>query len=152
MANTSSKRQPNATKVPSISESFFDPFLTATSMRRMMDTFFESFGAEPRVNVSEVDGGYVIECAVPGYKKDDITLEAGGNEVTVSGRFSKEETEEQRQYRRHEMRRGEFSRTIAFPTDIDPESVKASLEKGILKVELRPLKPIASKKIPIAAK
>jgi HSP20 family molecular chaperone IbpA len=47
------------------------------------------------------------------------------------------------------MRQASFSRTIAFPEDINHDSAKATLEDGVLKVTVQPIKPAAAKKIPI---
>jgi HSP20 family protein len=144
-----------------LTEFYFEPFTAFTNMRRMMDSFFDTmslpqaaFGpltTQPNANVYEKDGAYTIECAVPGYKKDDITVEARGNEVTISGKYSEEKAEEQKQYRRREMRQGSFSRTIAFPEDIDSDKVAAALENGMLQVTVHPVKPATAKKIPITA-
>jgi HSP20 family protein len=138
----------------------YEPFAVLTSMRRFMDSFFDAMfvpqamlalplQAQPQANVYEKDGAYTIECGVPGYKKDDISVEAKGNEVTISGRYSEDKTEAHKQYRRREMRQGSFSRTITFPENVDPEKVVASLENGLLKVTVQPVRPIERKKIPI---
>lgn len=137
---------------------YLEPFTTMANWRRLMDSLFEpmtpqvlfrTFEAEPRANVYEKDGAYTIECAVPGYKRDDVNVEVKANEVTVSGKYLEEKADEQKTYRRREMRQGSFSRTIAFPEDINHENVKASLEDGVLKVTVQPIKPVAAKKIPI---
>lgn len=137
---------------------YLEPFTAMANWRRMMDSFFEpmvpqgffrTFEAEPRANVYEKDGAYTIECAVPGYKRDDVNVEVKANEVTITGKYSQEKADEQKTYRRREMRQGSFSRTIAFPEDINHDSVKASLEDGVLKVTVQPTKPVAAKNIPI---
>jgi HSP20 family protein len=147
--------------VSPLTEFYFEPFTALTNMRRMMDSFFDTmslpqtaFGplnTQPQANVYEKDGAYTIECAVPGYKKDDITVEARGNEVTISGKYSEEKAEDQKQYRRREMRQGSFSRTIAFAEDVDADKVAAALENGMLKVTVHPIKATTAKNIPITA-
>ena len=138
--------------------SFFaqDPFRSFESMRQMMDSLFESrtlpgFGAalEPAINLYEKDGAYTIECALPGYKKDDLIVEARGDQVTISGSYSQEKTEDKNRYHTHELRQGSFSRTVELPQEVDPNNVAANLENGMLKVTLHPTKTIASKKIPV---
>ena len=133
-----------------------DPFRTFDGMRQLMDELFDArvsreLGTElePAINVYEKDGDYTIECAVPGYKKDDITVEARGDEVTISGTYSEEKTDDKNHYHRHEMRQGSFSRTVALPQDVDPEHVAAKLENGMLKITLHPTKAIKSKTIPV---
>ena len=133
-----------------------DPFRSLEMMRQMMDSFFDSATfpgmraeLEPAVNLYEKDGTYTIECAVPGYKKDDITVEARGDQVTISGSYSQEQNEKKNEYHRRELRQGSFTRTIALPQEVDPEKVVAKLESGMLKITLQPMKAIKSKTIPV---
>lgn len=134
-----------------------DPFRNMESLRQMIDSFFDGGGlpelrataVEPAVNLYEKDGTFTIECAVPGYKKDDISIEARGDQVTISGSYSQEKNEEKNHYHRHEMEQGSFKRTVGLPAEIDPDQVSAKLENGMLTIALRPMKAIKSKSIPI---
>jgi HSP20 family protein len=133
-----------------------DPFRSFDAMRQMMDSLLDSrtfpeFTAElePAVNLYEKDGTYTLECAVPGYKKDDITVEARGDQVTISGAYSEEKTADQNHYHRREIRKGSFTRTVVLPQEVDPEQVAAKLENGMLKIALHPTKAIKSKTISI---
>lgn len=131
-----------------------DPFRNFETMRRWMDSFvdwpalpeFAEF--EPAVNVYEKDGIYTVDCAVPGYKKDDISIEARGDEVTISGSYARE-TEHKNHYHRKELRQGSFTRVVELPEEIDPEHVDAKLENGMLKITLRPTHAVKAKNIPI---
>jgi HSP20 family protein len=140
--------------------SFFarDPFRNFEAMRRMMDSLFEGAAlpeidhlSGPAINLYEKDGTYTIECAVPGYKKDEIKVEARSDQVLISGSYSREEDERHNQYHRRELRQGSFSRTVVLPQEIDPDQVAAKLEDGILKITLRPMKAIKSKTIPVSS-
>ncbi len=132
-----------------------DPFRSFDAMRQLMDSFFEGrtppqLGEiEPAINLYEKDGTYTLECALPGYKKEDITVEARGDQVTISGSFSQEKTENKNYYHRHELRQGSFTRTVALPQEVDPDQVAAKLENGMLKVTLHPTITIKSKTVPI---
>lgn len=133
-----------------------DPFRNFALVRHMMESLFGATmpadfqnDLEPATNLYEKDGTYTLECAVPGYKKDDITIQARGDQVTVSGSFSQEKSEDKNDYHRKEMRRGTFSRSVVLPQEVDPERVAAKLEDGVLKITLHPTKTIKSKTIPI---
>jgi HSP20 family protein len=106
--------------------------------------------AFPAIDISEQDGNYVIEAAVPGFNKDEISIEVTSNQVTISGEHDEEKDDKRRQY--SEIRRAAFTRTIALPRDVDPQSAKASFENGILRVTLQPTSPIGTTKVPIEAK
>lgn len=127
-------------------------------MRQMMDSLFESSmfpefrtELEPAINLYEKEGIYTLECAVPGYKKDDITVEARGDQVMISGSYSQEKSDEKNHYHRREIRQGSFTRTLSLPQEVDPDQVTAKLENGMLKITLHPTKAIKSKTIPVTS-
>ena len=101
----------------------FDPFWGFEMMREMMESLFDPMTTLPdwanalgaAVNLYETDGVYMLECAVPGYAKDDITVEARGDHVVVSGAYSHEKSEVKKHFHRKEIRQGSFTRTIALP-------------------------------------
>jgi HSP20 family protein len=106
--------------------------------------------AFPAVDISEQDGQYVIEAALPGFRKDDISIEVTSNQVTISGEHEEEDDDRKRRY--SEIRRAAFTRTLVLPRDVDPESAKATFEDGVLTITLQPTSPIGAKKIPIDSK
>jgi HSP20 family protein len=106
--------------------------------------------AFPAVDISEQDGKYVIEAALPGFRKDDISIEVTSNQVTISGEHDEEEDDRKRRYT--EIRRAAFTRTLVLPRDVDPDSAKATFEDGVLTIRLQPTSPIGTKNIPIESK
>lgn len=121
---------------------------------RMFDSFFDWQVPAPRFNAApldlyEKDGKYVLELATPGYDPKEINVEVSGGTVTVSGEHEEKSEKKDVRYHRREMRRGSFSRTVTLPQDLDANSVAATIDKGLLKVELTPVKPIAPKKIEV---
>jgi HSP20 family protein len=103
----------------------------------------------PALDLYEKDGKYIAEMAVPGYKSEHINVEVNGNVLTVSGKLDETTVKNDAKYHRREIRRGSFSRSISLPQEIDPNSVNAKVERGILTVTSAPTKPIANKKIPV---
>lgn len=151
-----STTQPAAPAVRPFSLFTLDPFRNFDSVRHMMDSLLESrafqeFTAnlDPAVNLYEKDGTYTVECAVPGYQKDDLKVEARGHEVTISGSYSQEKSDEKNHYHRRELRQGTFSRLVGLPQEVDPDHVTANLENGVLKVTLHPTNAIKTKTIPV---
>jgi HSP20 family protein len=137
---------------------FEDPFATFGAMRRaMMRALLEPgfvpepiMESAPALDLYEKDGTYRIDCALPGYKKDDIRVEASGDAITIAGSYDREKSEEKANYHRREVRRGSFSRTVALPQEIDPNSITANFEDGMLKLTMQPTKAIKSKTIAIS--
>jgi HSP20 family protein len=135
-----------------------DPFWGFDAMREMIESMFGLAGLpdwrgvmEPAVNLYETDGAYTLECAVPGYSKDDVTVEVRGDQVILSGSYEHEKTDEKKHFTRKEIRQASFTRMIALPQEVDPDQVSAKLENGMLKVKLHPTKAIKSKTIPVTA-
>jgi HSP20 family protein len=125
---------------------------------QMFDSFFDwrlpatrfSYAPAP-LDLYEKDGKYVVEMSVPGFEAKDINVEVSGGSVSISGEHKAELERKDARYHRREMRRGSFARTIVLPQDLDANAVTAKIDKGILTVELTPLKPIAPKKISVSS-
>ena len=125
---------------------------------QMFDSFFDwrlpttrfSYAPAP-LDLYEKDGKYFVEMSVPGFEAKDINVEVTGGSVSISGEHTAETEKKDARYHRREMRRGSFARTIVLPQDLDANAVSAKIDKGILTVELTPLKPIAPKKITVSS-
>jgi HSP20 family protein len=123
---------------------------------RMFDSFFDWQLPAPRfgywqapLDLYEKDGKYVLEMGVPGFEPKEINVEVNGATVTVSGEHSEKAEKKGVRYHRRELRQGSFSRSVTLPQDLDSDSVSAKIDKGVLKVELIPVKPISPKKVEV---
>lgn len=101
------------------------------------------------LDLYEHDGKYVLEMSVPGFDPKEINVEVNGGTVSVTGEHTEETEKKDVRYHRREMRRGSFSRTVTLPQDLDANTVTAKIDKGVLKVELTPVKPISPTKIEV---
>ncbi|MFB6190249.1 MAG: Hsp20/alpha crystallin family protein [Candidatus Nanohaloarchaea archaeon] len=91
------------------------------------------FSAVP-VDIREEDGNIVVNADLPGVSKEDINLRADSERLEISAESSQEITEENEKYLRQERSRREFKRTVAWPVKVDPETVEAEFEDGVLEV------------------
>lgn len=114
------------------------------------DDFFDDF-FEPAVkdqmkcDVYEKDGDYHIELEVPGYDKDDISLECDNGYLTISATKTSVDEDKDKNYIRRERRYGKFSRSF-YVGDIDTDSIDAEFKKGILKITVPKVEEKPSKK------
>jgi len=83
----------------------------------------------------ETESGVVLEFDVPGVKSDQIELSIERGVLSV--RVDRKAPEVQNQKWLDERRYGQFERAVSLPESIDPGSVDASLEDGVLKVTLQ---------------
>jgi HSP20 family protein len=103
----------------------------------------------PSVDIIDRDTEVIVRAAVPGMKKDDLELSLTENTISLAGKISREEKEEKADYVRSEIYRGDFSRTLSLPADVDAERAKASFRDGVLEVVVPKKQPVQRKSIPI---
>ena len=89
--------------------------------------------SRPEVNTFETDEAYVLELALPGWRKDDVTLEVDGDLLRVNGEHTVEGAPE---YRRREFGLAKFDKSFHLPDTIDVEAIGAALEHGVLTITL----------------
>ncbi len=94
----------------------------------------------PKVDVIERDAEVVVRAEVPGVAKDDLDISLTESSVTLRGKTRHEEKEEKGSYRRMEISRGEFSRTLHLPSDVDASKASAKFKDGVLELTLPKLK------------
>ena len=122
----------------------------------LQDRFFDDvfdFG-EPRgphgkermeCDIYEEDGKYVVEASAFGFDKGDIKVEAEDGNLIITAEKkedSKEEKDEKKYLRRERHFHSRVQRAF-YLGDIDEDSIKATFENGVLKVEV-PKKQIES--------
>lgn len=132
--------------------------ITGGDLDKVFNRFLSDWGlpmaveipGAPSLDVLEKDDGtYAVELAIPGYRPEDVDVEVSGNVLTVTGKYDTTAQAEDVKYRRREIRRGAFERSITFPMEIDPDSVTAKTERGILHIEAKPMKKTTSAKVKV---
>ena len=93
-------------------------------------------GAYPPVNVLNGSTELIVECEIPGLKREDIDLSITGETLQIKGSKKPITASEDVRYQCHQRGMGDFSRTIVLPDRVDSERISASLVDGILTVRL----------------
>jgi HSP20 family protein len=88
----------------------------------------------PLADVTETDEAWLFEVDVPGLKRDDITVEATGNELVITGEYK--EKERVGLLRRRTRRVGRFEFRTTLPAEVDVEQISADLADGVLTVRV----------------
>lgn len=91
---------------------------------------------EPTVEVHEEPDHYELRADLPGMKKEDFSISAQANTLTLKGERKQEKESKEKGYFYSERFYGSFSRTLEFPTEIQAEKVKASYKDGVLELTL----------------
>ena len=90
---------------------------------------------DPACNVWEDADHFGIELALPGWKSDDIVIQAENGFVTVEGKRheqSMDENQAGKTYHVWEMKTGTFSRSFRLPTNLEWDQANASFSDGVL--------------------
>ncbi len=90
-----------------------------------------------KTDVREMENSYELDVDLPGFKKEDINVNLKDGYLTISAEKSlgKDEQDEKGRYIRQERYVGTCSRSF-YVGDLEPESVSAKYEDGILKLSL----------------
>lgn len=92
-------------------------------------------GSQMPVDVREENGKIIITADMPGVTKEDISLKADDDQITVTAEGSQEIKEENEKYIRKERSKRMYRRTLPWPTTIDTDTVEASYKDGVLKIK-----------------
>ena len=90
----------------------------------------------PSIEVSEKDNEYIVCADIPGMKKEDINLTLSENSLIISGERHSESKDDSSGNHYSEMSYGSFYRTIPFQHEVDSEKVSASMNNGLLKINI----------------
>ncbi|MCB9224075.1 MAG: Hsp20/alpha crystallin family protein [Crocinitomicaceae bacterium] len=113
-------------------DKFFNDFFF-TPVRANQKNHFENV---PAVNISEKDGTFHIELAVPGMKKEDFKIEIHDGVMSISSEMKEETTSEEKNYSRREFNYSSFERRFTLPENVEDDKVSARYEDGILKIDV----------------
>jgi HSP20 family protein len=115
-------------------------------MNRLFGTFFDSHAGGngstsprrwiPAMDLVEEGDRYVLRADLPGIGEDQVNIELEENVLTISGERKTEHEERRNGYVRVERASGSFSRSLVLPEGVDPDSVKAHFDNGVLEVRI----------------
>ena len=127
--------------LPSIfNENLFDDFFN--------DAFLAPRGRDPlygrhaknlmKTDVRETDSTYELDVDLPGFKKDEVSLELKDGCLTISAArgLDRDETDKAGRYIRQERYAGACSRSFYVGEGVEAGEVSARFEDGILKVSI----------------
>ena len=89
-----------------------------------------------KTDVKETEDGYEVDVDLPGFKKDEISLELNNGYLTISTEKSLEKDKENKKGKmlRQERYSGVMQRSFFVGEHLTEEDIKASYENGVLHV------------------
>jgi HSP20 family protein len=131
------------------------PLSLMSRMMNDMDRFFEDFGFgrsfwprsmepaslgstsfTPKIDIFEKDGKLTVHADLPGMKQEDVKVTVEEGMLTIAGERQHQHEHEQGGVYRCEREYGSFRRRIALPEGVNPDSIQASFEQGVLEVTM----------------
>ena len=125
--------------------SAFEPFPTLSNLLHeilgeegttTLSSNFNEGLTMPKVNIMENEDSFIVNMAVPGFKKEDFEVSVENEELSISAEIDSEEKEDKDNFSRREFGYASFRRTFILPETVEGEKIKASYKDGILHVAL----------------
>ncbi len=95
-----------------------------------------------RTDIREDGDHYVLDAELPGFQKEDISLDVKDNVLTISAQHqeSQDQKDDQGNYLRRERRFGSFRRSFDV-SGIDVSGITAAYNSGVLTLNLPKAQP-----------
>ena len=90
----------------------------------------------PRLDVKETDKEFRVSVELPGVAEEDIEVDVDDDLLTVRAEKKEEREIERADQHVTERRFGVFQRSIRLPQSVDAQTVKATLDNGVLQIAI----------------
>lgn len=138
----------------------WDPFAELNTLHDQLNSLFnDSLATQHGVRLtpitdvySEDDTQMIVEVHLPNFADDEVNVDVHDHALEIKAEHVESETDKKkRQYMIRESS-SSFYRRIALPKQVDEDGIKASFDKGVLKVTV-PYKELPKpKRVSITAK
>lgn len=115
-------------------------------LRRDMDRLFDTTAPRfrparaarfPSINVwADESEGVFVTAEIPGVAPEALDITVTADTLTINGARLPEDLPEGATYHRRERYCDDFSRTVQLPFTVDKDGVEATIENGVLQINL----------------
>jgi HSP20 family protein len=135
----------------------FDPWRQINDIQREMNRLFEdrTVGSRyeyPAINLWTDTDKIQLTAELPGYDKKSVDISLTGDIIRIHGSRKAPECKEGECFHRQERNYGDFDREVKLPFAINPNTVNATFQNGILNISLERAEEDKPKKINIVTK
>jgi HSP20 family protein len=106
----------------------------------------------PMTDIYETKDAYVFKVELPGFKKEDLTVEFSNDTLTLRGERKQEEETKNENVHRLERSYGMFERSFTIPKNVDAKKIDAALKDGVLVLSVPKVEEAKTKAIPVQVK
>ena len=117
---------------------FADPFGLMSANRTDEALYGKHARNMMKTDVRELDGSYELDIDLPGFKKDEISVDLKNGYLTIGATkgVDKDEKDKNGKYIHRERYAGVCSRSFYVGNVVRPEDISAKYEDGILKLSV----------------
>lgn len=87
-----------------------------------------------KTDITENDDNYELTIDLPGYEKNEISVEIKDGSLVISAEKKEEKEEKEKNYLHKERFYGKCSRSFYVGNNVNTDDIKASYDNGILKL------------------
>jgi HSP20 family protein len=147
----------------------WNPFREMTSLQERMNRLFDEsvsgfFGNTgtsragqttrnwfaPPADIQEDENHIYFAFELPGINEKDVNITLQNNVLTVEGQRKPEKKSEKGNWIQQECYYGTFTRSFTLPATVDPDSVEATFNNGLLEVRIEKKAEAKPKQIQIS--
>jgi len=124
----------------------WDPFREVVTLQNRVNSLFRDLGENedsvatasfvPPVDIYEDGNKLVLAVEVPGIEEKGLEVSIENQTLTIKGERKSAFEQSEQNLHRVERRYGSFYRAFTLPTTYDTESIAASYNAGVLRLEL----------------
>jgi HSP20 family protein len=142
----------------------YSPMSDFVSLRDAMDRLFEDSFIRPSpwsglpagqlavpVDLWETQDAYHIRADLPGLTPEDIEINVTGESIQFGGELKGTTDVAGEGWLRQERRTGKFQRGFTLPVQIDPNTVEATFNNGVLELTLPKSEAVKPRSVKISA-
>ena len=89
-----------------------------------------------RSDIIENEKEFIINCEIPGIKKEDISILFEDSFLKIKANSSEELENEGVEFILKEIKKGKFQRSFKLKGDFNPENIEAKHENGLLTIKI----------------
>ena len=128
----------------------WETYRDVVALQNRMNSLFQDFsrnsgenelvtaaGFVPPVDIYEDEDKLVLKLEIPGIRQEDLDVWMENTTLSVRGERSFESEGKEENFHRVERRYGSFYRAFTVPNTVDPQSIKAEYDAGVLRLELQ---------------
>ena len=115
-------------------------------MNRLFNTFFDQPTPPrgngvarrwmPAIDLVETADHYVLRADLPGLSDEDVNVQLEDNVLTISGERKTQHEQHEEGYYRIERAFGNFARSLTLPDGVNPDTVQAHFDRGVLEIRI----------------